>query len=273
MNSYMPEGPECHAIAARLGRWLEGRRVKALRVLGGRYMKKAPAGLSRLRSELEAAGERGLDVTAVGAKGKLMYITLERMGRVSVILSTMGLSGTWTRRRTKHCDIVLDTDNGPIWFKDQLHYGTLSVTDDVGLDRKLRSLGPDVTRGDKLSESFWWDFARQHGATSVAEALMKQEWLAGVGNYLKAEILFEAGIAPLSQLDDLPRAKLLDLLHALNEIPRRWYEAKIGRGPRQKMRVYGKRRCPSGNAVVRTKTPDSRITHWVPERQVEYTAH
>ena len=269
----MPEGPECHAIAARLSEWLRGRRVTGLRVLGGRYAKDPPAGMSGLSAELARTTDQGMEVSAVGAKGKLVFVTLEGIGRQYILLSTMGLSGSWTKRRTKHCDIVLETDKARIWFKDQLHYGTLSVTDAKGLSRKLRSLGPDVTRGELLTESFWTDFARRHGETSVAEALMKQNWLAGVGNYLKAEILFEAGIAPLSQLDDLPRRKLLDLLRALNEIPRRWFEAKIGRGPRQKMRVYGRRLSPCGNPVVRTKTPDSRITHWVPERQVEYTAH
>ena len=264
----MPEGPECHAIASRLGSWLKGARVQEVHIQAGRYAKKRPPGFCSLLSRLE---EGDLAVERVGAKGKLVYIVLGR-GEV-VLLSTMGLSGTWTKNRTKHCDIRVRTDKGDVWFKDQLHYGTLAVTDQKGLDRKLARLGPDVTLGNSLTESFWESFSIKHGTTSVAEALMKQEWLSGVGNYLKAEILLAAGIAPLSQLDDLPRTKRMDLLMALNQIPRKYLDARTGRGPRIKMKVYGRKVGPGGHRVVRTKTPDARITHWVPELQREYTAH
>lgn len=264
----MPEGPECHAIAQRLQSWLSGTVLSEIYIQGGRYTKKGPAGLARLEERLQ---QGGVTVDCVKAKGKLVYITMDG-GRLA-ILSTMGLSGTWTRRRTKHCDIRLRTNKGDVWFKDQLHYGTLAITDRKGLDRKLRRLGPDVTLGNALTEEFWEEFSVKHGPTSVAEALMKQEWISGVGNYLKAEILLAAGIAPLSQLDDLPKAKRLDLLRALNQIPRRYFDARTGRGARLGMKVYGKSKGPGGHHVVRTKTPDARITHWIPALQTEYTAH
>ena len=264
----MPEGPECHAISVRLGNWLRGASVTGLRVFGGRYAKKAPAGLERMQTLLS---DGALEVDGVGAKGKLVHVSLGE-GKV-VLLSTMGLSGTWTKRRTKHCDIRMRTSKGDVWFKDQLHYGTLTVTDRKGLERKLRALGPDVTLGGALTEEFWEKFSVKHGDSSVAEALMKQAWISGIGNYLKAEILLQVGIAPLSQLDDLPREKRMALMKALNEIPRMWFEARIGRGPRLQMRVYGKQKGPDGHTVVRTRTPDARITHWIPALQTEYTAH
>ena len=102
---------------------------------------------------------------------------------------------------------------------------------------------------------------------------MDQRLLSGIGNYLKAEILFAAAIAPTSQLDDLPVRVIENLRAELVRQCPAWLASRMGTGPRRKMRVYGKRRDPAGNCIARTKTGDQRITHWVPSVQIEYTAY
>ena len=263
----MPEGPECHAIGQRLAGWIEGKTITAVCVVGGRYKGKGVPG-ARLIEDAIRMGRTAVGKVAV--HGKMIYIVLPQAGLV--IVSTLGLSGKWSNKRTAHCDIRLETSAGKVWFKDQLHYGTLGIVPEKTFRAKLKKLGPDVTMGDAITPEWWAQFAIRRGDRSVAEALMNQAWIAGVGNYLKAEIMYAAAIAPLSRLDDLPKPVLERLRNCLNTVPRAWFDAKIGVGPRQYMKVYGRKKC-NGHPVVRTKTPDSRISHWVPEVQVEYTAH
>jgi len=264
----MPEGPECHAIGEKLAAWIGGRTILSLTVVAGRYRETGVPGEALLRA---AAVAGRTEVGHVRTHGKMIYIALP--SAKLAIVSTLGLSGTWSNRRTAHCDVRMETSGGKVWFKDQLHYGTMAVVPKSVLDKRLIRLGPDVTMGGAITKAWWREFAVRKGEKSVAEVLMNQAWIAGVGNYLKAEIMYAAGVAPLSRLDDLPKAVLDKLLHCINTLPRAWYDGKVGAGPRQRVKVYGRKTDPAGRVVVRTKTPDARITHWVPGAQVEYTAH
>jgi len=136
----MPEGPECHAIGARLRGWLVGERIQGFEIVGGRYARSPFPGAAALRAAVDKGRAR---VTGVGVKGKMIFVILDE-GDLALI-STLGLSGTWSTRRTSNCDLRLDTSGNKVWFKDQLHYGTVAVVDRKGLDRRVERLGPDVT--------------------------------------------------------------------------------------------------------------------------------
>ena len=264
----MPEGPECHALTRKLNRRLTGQYIESVQILEGRYLKATPPGLHALESELD----RGpLLVRSVQCKGKLISMDLDKL----IILSTLGLSGSWTWHKGAHCGIALRMQSGQtLWFKDQLHYGTFSVTDRKGYMRKLKQIGPDMVIGQESVDSQQFTkLIRGHPTKTVAELLMSQRLLSGVGNYLKAEILFEARIAPTSQLDDLPLKVIERLRMTILGTCQAWLQSKLGTGPRRRLKVYGRRFDPNGNKVERSKTQDKRITHWVPQVQIEYTAY
>ncbi len=56
--------------------------------------------------------------------------------------------------------------------------------------------------------------------------LLDQAFLAGMGNYLRAEVLFEAGIAPSRHPADLSAGELVRLAAALLDVPRRSYRSR-----------------------------------------------
>lgn len=268
----MPEGPECYMTASKLNRWISGHRITKIGVTGGRYTKKTGAKDAKAFNELNKVLERTpLEVKDVRSKGKLIYIIL---GSDTVLMSTLGLSGGWRKNRTKHCDLHISTDYTTVWFNDQLHYGTLKVTDKKGLDKKLKQLGPDVTLGaDALDQNRWSEICKKNCRSSVASLLMTQSKLSGIGNYLKAEILYAAGISPTSTIDDLPKRKLNELYHCVVIIPHAWLLWKQRKGPRCFMKVYGRRKDDEGNKVERMKSDDGRVSHWVPKKQWDYTAY
>ena len=102
---------------------------------------------------------------------------------------------------------------------------------------------------------------------------MDQQVLSGIGNYLKAEILYAAHIAPTRKVSSLSSAEALQLLSAIRTLPRealaskgmtlRDYASPLGDdgGYQFALKVYGKK------GATRLKTPDGRITYWDPSTQ------
>ena len=104
--------------------------------------------------------------------------------------------------------------------------------------------------------------------------MMDQEVISGCGNYIKAEVLYYAGISPLRKISELSEREVELLYEGLIVIPRISYNYKglsirdysDGYGRKgyfgDKLKVYGKKN------LKRTKTPDGRITYWDPKKQV-----
>ena len=108
---------------------------------------------------------------------------------------------------------------------------------------------------------------------------MKQSLVCGVGNYIKADSLWLAKISPKRKVKDISDIEFADLKEAIQRVMRTSYESggatiasyqsfddKPGEYG-QKMIVYGQKKDPEGNDVIKEKTDDGRTTHWVPSVQ------
>jgi endonuclease-8 len=140
-------------------------------------------------------------------------------------------------------------------------------------DTLVGHLGPDLLGAD-------WDAAeavRRIAAkpdASIAEALLDQRNLAGVGNLYKAETLFLRGLwpwTPVSAVTDLPgTVTLAQRLVASNR--GRWTQTTTGSLHRgQTSYVYGRRAQPCrrcGTAIAKAEQ-DERVTYWCPRCQPE----
>lgn len=261
----MPEGPTCHRVAHRLHARLEGATLTTLSIVGGRYQKHGhPTGWGLLLDALPAR------IAGVGCKGKLIWW---RFDNGLCLLSTLGLSGGWSSRKQKHSHVALATDRGTVWFSDQLHYGTLKVVSVAQWRAKLRSLGKDVLRSPPFSGQWFERLLDKHAAWTAPRLLMDQSKVSGIGNYLKAEVLYAARIDPHARLGDLDAAARRRLYVAVVIVPRadllrhRIYVDVQTLSWRFVFRVYGKKRDRDGRDVRRDMTTDKRRTYWVPAIQ------
>jgi endonuclease-8 len=132
-------------------------------------------------------------------------------------------------------------------------------------------LGPDLLGPD-------WDPAeavrrlRSHPETAIADALLDQRNLAGIGNLYKCELLFLRGISPwrpVSEVDDLDA--VVRLAHKLLVAHRgRWTQSTTGSLRKgETTYVYGRRSAPCrrcGTAIGKTEQGD-RVTYWCPRCQ------
>ena len=136
-------------------------------------------------------------------------------------------------------------------------------------------LGPDLLGED-------WNLAEAvrritaHPEASIAEALLDQRNLAGVGNVYKSEALFLRGLwpwTPVAAVADLPgTVKLMQRLVTANRSrPMRTTTGSLRRG--ETSYVYGRRAQPCrrcGTAIAKAEQ-DDRVTYWCPRCQPEPT--
>jgi formamidopyrimidine-DNA glycosylase len=184
------------------------------------------------------------------------------------LISTLGLMGKWSSRGSKHQCMKLSYSNETttkgqkacsLYFVDQLHYGTFSIINGTkDLEKKLNTIGPSVLEPTELTLERFITICSKHKKKALPEFLMNQKWISGVGNYLKAEIMYQARCSISSPLEDYSRGQLTSLYEACITIA---HECTFGK---YRLKVYRKRRDPLGNPVYTVKTPDKRTTHWVP---------
>ena len=270
----MPEGDTIFRAARTLHRALAGKQVTV-------FESAVPA-LNRIHDDSPVTGRT---IERVHAAGK--HLLMHFSGDL-VLRTHMRMNGSWHiyrrgekwHRSRRDMRIVIATaDFEAVGFSIPVAEFTLAST--LGKHRELRKLGPDV-----LSEDFDAGAAlerlRQRGTTAIADALLNQRVLAGLGNVYKSEVLFMCRVNPFTLVRDLDDAALA----ALVETGRRILRANVSEGlalmttytgfrrttgrsdPKERLWVYGRarltcRRC--GTAIrVRKQGTDARLTYWCP---------
>jgi DNA-formamidopyrimidine glycosylase len=269
----MPEGAECKIIAEGLAQALSGRTITGVQVLSGRYAKKPFEGYAELVAALPKR------VVGAGCHGKFIYILLD--GGDSSLWSTLGMTGHWSRSASTHARLHLGLDDGTaIYYNDTRNFGTLKWSRGRReLVQKLQSLGPDMLSEDVSHERFQTAMMRKSKWT-LAEALMDQSVVAGVGNYVKADSLWLAKLSPHRVVDSLCQEEFETLNDSIKSVLREAYQSR-GATIRtykgfddesgsyaESFLCYGRKTDEDGAAVIREETDDGRVTWWVPGRQV-----
>jgi|SRR4051794_5933244 endonuclease-8 len=135
----------------------------------------------------------------------------------------------------------------------------------------LAHLGPDLLGADWEPDEAVRRLAQKPDRT-IAEALLDQRNLAGIGNLYKAETLFLRGLwpwTPVARVDDLRgTVTLAQKLLASNK--GRWTQTTTGSLRRgETSYVYGRRAMPCrrcGTAIQQADL-DERVTYWCPRCQ------
>lgn len=267
----MPEGAEVKLFGESLATVVSGKELESVDVLSGRYTKSQVEGLDLLNARLPAK------VVGVGVHGKFLYWIVTND---VFIYNTLGMTGSWSVKETKHSRVVfVMTDGSRVYFNDQRNFGTLKmVPGRQELVKKLQSLGPDML-SEQVSDARFTDSLMKRPDWTLAEALMDQSLVCGVGNYVKAESLYRAQLSPHREVKSLGPADFSKLKQCIQIVLQEAYQrggASIqtyrdfdgNEGEySQRFLVYNQDQDPNGNKVVREKTADGRTTHWVPAVQ------
>jgi endonuclease-8 len=266
----MPEGDTIHRAARALHTALSGQRIERFESVF--------AHLTRVDADAPIAGRV---MERVEARGKHLLMWFEG----DLVLRThMRMHGSWhiyrpgeRWQRPRHeMRIVLVT---AAYVAVAFAVPVAELVDAASIEREgpVAELGPDL-----LSDTF--DAAeavarlQARGDLEIADALLDQRALAGIGNVFKSEILFATRVNPFTPVHRLGA----DTLARIVTMAQRQLRANVGAGdtvaaaggrrttnrldPSARLFVYGRRGLPCrrcGTLVQRAKQgPDTRSTYW-----------
>ncbi|HFQ9137657.1 TPA: endonuclease VIII [Enterobacter cancerogenus] len=137
----------------------------------------------------------------------------------------------------------------------------------------LQRVGPDVldmrlTASDVKARLLSSKFRNRQ----FSGLFLDQAFLAGLGNYLRVEILWDVGLAAQHKASQLSDAQLDALSHALLEIPRLSYNTrgrvddKKHHGALFRFRVFHRagKKCERCGGIIEKTTLSSRPFYWCP---------
>jgi endonuclease VIII len=274
----MPEGDTIFRSARALNLALQGKRVESFET-----------GYAQLASVNDQSPITGRTVERVESRGKWLLVYFS--GDL-ILVTHMLMSGSWHIYR-----------RGERWQRGRSHMRAMIATADfeaVAFDVPVASfhtprslerntsipgLGPDVL-GPEFSGNEAMQRLSAHPDEEIANVLLNQKVIAGIGNVFKSEICFACGVNPFAKVSELTTAKLGELVEAAGRLmaanvregagdqiatysgPRRTTGAD---NPTARLWVYRRqgqqcRRCGT-LILMRKQGPGLRSTYWCPECQ------
>ena len=293
----MPEGPEVTLITQYLNHHLAEANLLNIVVESDKF------------KALTSFKQFPLSLSSVNSKGKFLWFEFGTTSKI-YLLHTLGLTGEWSFEPSAYnrikFEFVKSGKKIDLFYNDKLNYGTFVLTQKKQmLDKKLAKLAPDVLKTHmsdtdlgKLIKTYVSTIARKKNNNIVKVFMDDQSAIvSGIGNYLIAEILYDACISPLRDITSLTDKEILKLAHSIRKLVKNAYynntsdyvsifasflnEHKKGISsgeypnyhsditPRTfRFKVYKKEKDPNGHTVHKDHVIKGRTIYWVPERQI-----
>ena len=269
----MPEGDTLFRTAAGLRPYLVGRTVTAARTAG-------PGAVPQVARIV------GREITGVESLGKNLLI---RFDNGLEIRTHLRMNGSWHRYRpgerwrrpAGRARLVIEVPGAVAVCFDAPVVELLEVRAEALLP-SLGRLGPDLLALDfDAAEAIRRLREPSRAGLTIAEALLDQRALAGIGNIYKNEVLWLEGVSPFAAVGDLDDGTLARLvatsrrLLVANIAPSHGAERVTTAGPRSvagPLNIYGRAgrpcpRCRTSIASARQGIDIPRTTYWCPTCQ------
>ncbi|HET9898009.1 MAG TPA: DNA-formamidopyrimidine glycosylase family protein [Streptosporangiaceae bacterium] len=257
----MPELPDVEGYRTVLAEHGAGRRVDRVEVADAGVLRGVSA--RRLQQSL-----RGRRLGEPGRHGKWLIVPTDG----PALLMHFGMTGQlhWAASgepRHRHDRVMLSVPGGELRFRDMRKLQGIALAQRQGdIDRVLADLGPDaltVARTD-------FDSALGQGRRAVKAALIDQSVIAGLGNLLADEILWQARVHPRRPVGQLGPADRALLFEHMREVLRA--AIPTGQVPARCGWLTGRRdqdeaRCPRCSALLARDRVAGRGTVWCPRCQ------
>ena len=275
----MPEGDTIFRAARTLHRALAGKPVTRFESVFPR--------LTRVHEDDPITGRT---IESVAARGKHILMTFGG-GSPLTLRTHMRMNGSWhiyrpgepwQRSRSDMRILVGTADFVAVGFN--IPVAEWLAPKALARHDELRRLGPDLL-SPEFDEREAFARMRARGGDAIAEVLLNQRVMAGIGNVYKSEVLFTCRVNPFAPVSSLAD----DQLHALIATARKFLNANVTEGlaamttymgyrrttrrsaPDERLWVYGRagepcRRC-AGAVQIDKRGRDARLTYWCPACQ------
>lgn len=262
----MPEGPEC-LIMSEIIYNVVGKKLIDIEIIKGRYKKNGPP-----ENFEEFTDEFPIKLLDVNCKGKMIYLEFSNDW---FLVSNLGLTGEWEyvsgEMNNNDGNVIFDFGKGgKLLYHDTMSYGQFRIFNDRQIMKSLiDKLGVDVLTKDITMSEFREILSKKKNLNKpIVEVISDQSNFAGIGNYLRSEILYAAKINPFMKTEDIlnDAHDMKSLKKWVFNLPRKSYR-KNGSGNyvtdgEMKFAIYKQKFDPNGNKVQSKKFKNQTV-YWV----------
>ena len=158
------------------------------------------------------------DECIVCCHGKVLWIELECGWN---IVLNFGMTGEIVKKRYSHSRIKFVTNKYNFYFRDTRNFGLIRLIKNV--KSIISKLGPDPL---SVYEPFVLQdfvdrfemFAKRRGRCVLASLLLDQKFVSGIGNYLRADIMYDAQLNPFQLINKMDTSQIIILYHSIIKV-------------------------------------------------------
>lgn len=197
----MPEGDTIYRAAAALRTALVGKTVtkfEAARLVGP---------VPRTHAAVESVDSHGKHLEIVFDDGIVLHTHMRMTGSWHLYRP-----GQKWRKRRHQARVIIETDD---WIAVAFNAPVVETYRELDQSRHPRAgrLGPDLLRPEAdLHECAARLFHYDKPEATIAEALLDQRVMSGVGNVYRCEVLWACGVHPWAHVQNVPQSTCLDLV-------------------------------------------------------------
>lgn len=266
----MPEGPEIRFVSELINEKVKGKILEELNIINGPYLTSSSKIYSSQRDKIQILN--GLECLEVSSKGKYLYFSFENDVYLAI---HAGMSGSWAQFKNKHTLFEFRFEDFELYFQDLRRFSKISIFENLELFEKfLSNIGDDIFYID--FDTFKKQLLKMK-KSQLCIALMNQKKISGIGNYLRADIMYVAGLSPYRLIKDLGYDEIFELFEACKDVVNESYSCKattcgnyentIHYG-NYSTKVYGRKLTENNEEVITFKDRNKRMVWWVPSIQV-----
>ncbi len=194
-----PEGPEVYVMTQKLHRrFPPGHILQSIEPIGDRYKDTIPK---------EFLASLPLKITKITSKGKKTIVKFQKQWS---LLISYGMSGHWQLKKNKYAQLrftfssVKGDESCYYWTSSRsLPTCVVQFLRHTELATEIEKLGYDIIRDDPTPEDVLGLYTGIR--KNICAFMMEQDKFCGIGNYVKAAVLYRCEISPhrkVHQLDD-----------------------------------------------------------------------
>ena len=196
----MPEAIEVNNFYKFVKQHLQIGTLYEIEIISGRFLKKAPEHFD------ECICDKKLILKEILIKGKTIFFKFDNEITIAII---HGMSGSWSIEMDKHTRFQFKPSqllDKKVFFNDIRSFGKMVIfKNEKDFEKEFNRLGPNVLDITSLTSSInFLERISKKKNIPIGVALLDQTLIAGIGNYLRCDILWKAGIhyaTPVKKVD------------------------------------------------------------------------
>lgn len=301
----MPEVSELVLTSQYLESKIKNKTITNVKIVSGKYLKKKI-------KHLDLLTKNKYKIKEIDSHGKVMWFKLSYSNNTIYLVSHFGLTGGWGFEDRDDVRLTFTIDNDKmLYYYDTRNFGNIEIfITQNEFNNRIDKLAPDVLKTEFTDNDFILmveGFLSKNSKRKdqlIFKVLMNQNKtngiVSGLGNYLTAEILYDAKLSPYRKIGSLTKSELKTLSHSIKYITKLSYynnsmgymlkfndfikkhkegidkgkypnyhkDIKIKKNDSFSFKVYRQKEDPKNNPVYADKKLNkNRTTYWSPTIQ------